>query len=99
MVITNHASDRIRERCGLPKKAVERNVKLAIEKGLTHHESNGKLRKYFEYLSIYNGVAREIRLYSNHVYIFGKNEWLITVLPLPNEHKAAMQKAMKRKYA
>ena len=38
MYITNHARDRLKERCGLPKKALERNAKNALYKGISHNE-------------------------------------------------------------
>jgi len=96
MKISCHASDRIRERCGLPKRAVERNALLALQKGLTHKESTGSLKRYFDWLYLSYGCASNIRLYGNHAYLF-RRDALITVVPLPNAHKAAIQKALKRR--
>jgi len=93
MRISNHASSRIRERCGLPKKAVERNAENALSKGLTREECTGKLQKYFDYLYLSHGIGANIRLYGNHVYIFTHKQ-LITVLPLPNAHRKLVKKAM-----
>lgn len=96
--ITDHARDRIRERVGLPKKAVDGNVVAAFEYGVTHKEATGRLRKYFEYLFLSQGnVGANIRLYGNNVYIFTRNNMLVTVLPLPNAHKAAVRKIIKRR--
>ena len=94
--INAHARKRIKERCGLPKKAVDRNVKLALEKGLTHKESKGSLRKYFDYLFLSHGRGANIRLYGNHAYIFTRDT-LVTVLPLPNAHKATLKKTMEKR--
>ena len=96
MNITDHAYKRIKERCGLPKKAVERNAMLALEKGLTHQESTGSLRRYFDYLFLSHKRGANIRLYGNHVYIF-TSENLVTVLPLPNAHKKTLKKVMDKK--
>jgi len=96
MNITDHAYKRIKERCGLPKKAVERNAKLALEKGLTHKECTGSLRRYFDYLFLSHKKGANIRLYGNHVYIF-TTENLVTVLPLPNAHKKTLKKVMEKR--
>jgi len=96
MNITDHAYKRIKERCGLPKKAVERNAMLALEKGLTHQESTGSLRRYFDYLFLSHKKGANIRLYGNHVYIF-TTENLVTVLQLPNAHKKTLKKVMDKR--
>lgn len=96
MNITNHASKRIKERCGLPKKAVERSALLALEKGLSHKDCTGSLRRYFDYLFLSHKKGANIRLYGNHVYIF-TTENLVTVLPLPNAHKKTLKKVMDKR--
>lgn len=93
--ISYHAKDRIRERCGLPKKSVERNAMLALQKGLTHNEATGRLKKYFDWLYFQNRNGNNIRVYNNHVYIF-KGTALITVLPLPHVYRSAVQKLLNR---
>ena len=87
---------RIKERCGLPKKAVERSATLALQKGLSHKESTGSLKRYFDYLFLSHKKGSNIRLYGNHVYIFTQNS-LVTVLPLPNEHKKSLLKAFEKR--
>jgi len=42
--VTNHAEERLRKRCGLPKKAVEKSAEKAWSTGLTHSECKGNLR-------------------------------------------------------
>ena len=81
--VTKHAKERIRERCGLPKKAVERSVVNAWSNGLTHRECKGNLRKYVDSLYFNNKTAGEIRVFNNHTFMFTKSGTLITVLPLP----------------
>ena len=80
----------------MPKKAVERNAKLALEKGFTHKESKGRLRKYFDYLFLSHGRGANIRLYGNHVYIFTRDK-LVTVIPIPNAYKATLKRAMEKR--
>ena len=98
MRISNHAEDRLKERCGLPKKAIERSVLKAFTDGITHCEVKGRLRKYIDWLCMGgHEVTPTVRLYGNHVYLFGRENSLITVLPLPTEHKSAVVKILRRK--
>ena len=99
MKITEHAKGRIKKRCGLPKKALERNAKTAFDEGVKHSECTGRLRKYCDYLFLSHrhvNSANNIRFYGNHVYIF-MDEKLITVLPLPNIYRDALKKANQRR--
>jgi len=97
LTVTQHAQDRIKTRCGLPKRAVEKNATLALQEGVCHGETTGRLKKYIDWLFLSHNHGGNIRLYNNHVYIFTVSEKLITVLPLPNIYKKAVHKAMKRK--
>jgi len=96
MYITNHAKTRLKERCGLPKKALERNARNAIDRGVCHSECVGNLKKYLDYLFLSHRNGNNIRIYNNHVYIFFY-ERLVTVLTLPNTYKDALNKINKRK--
>jgi len=96
MYITNHARDRLKERCGLPKKALERNAKNALYKGISHNECVGSLKKYLDYLYLSHKNGNNIKIYNNHVYIFFVDR-LVTVLTLPNIYKGALNKLNKRR--
>jgi len=96
--VSDHASQRIRKRVGIPKKSVDTNARKALEHGITHKEASGRLRRYFEYLFLSKGIGTDIRIYGGFVYIFTKKA-LITVFPLPNCHKSAVLKLLKRKQA
>jgi len=97
MDVRKHARKRIKERCGLPGKAIERNAEKALREGVRHSECTGRLKKYIDYLFLSHGRGGNIRLYGNHVYIFTVSEELITVLPLPNAHKNAVKKTLERR--
>ena len=87
--VTRHANKRTRKRVGIPQKAVYRNARSALERGLGYAEAKGGLKRYIGWLySSYNGAANNIRIYNNYVYIF-RDDVLITVLNLPPEHRAA----------
>lgn len=44
MQVSNHANERVNERCGLNKKSAERLGKLASENGISHHDTVGSLK-------------------------------------------------------
>ena len=96
MHLTNHAKERLKTRCGLPKKALERNARKALEKGIRHNECSGKLRKYLDYLFLSHKNGTNIRIYGNHTYIFS-DERLVTVLSFPNSYRSALDKAKRRR--
>ena len=95
--ITNHAVHRLRQRCGLPKKAHERNASSALERGIRYDECSGNLRGYLNELFLSHRNGDNIRIYINYVYIFSGTN-LITVLTLPQKFRAAVNKIiMKRR--
>ena len=84
--VTRHAKERIHERMGLGKNNTNRIADIALEKGLAHGETKGKLRKYLSSLFLTHGVGNNMRVYAEKVFVFQGNR-LITVLPLPNDFK------------
>jgi len=97
LIVTNHANVRIRKRCGLPKKAVERSAVKAWSNGLTHRECKGTLRKYVDDLFFRSIAAKEIRIYNNHTFMFTQCGTLITVLPLPGNLRNLAAKIKRNK--
>ncbi len=81
MKLSKHAEHRIRKRIGIKKKIVEKIKDKAFNKGITHSQVKGRLRKYFDYLYLSHKTATNIRIYINYVRIFSNNT-LITVFPL-----------------
>ena len=98
LIVTSHGEYRTRKRCGIPKKSVKKNANKAFEYGICHKECTGRLKKYIDwlFLSHKSNYPTNIRLYGNHVYIFGEIA-LITTIPLPNIYKNAVNKLKKRK--
>lgn len=90
MQVSNHAKERISERCGLNKKSAERLSKLALENGISHSDTKGSLNKYITSLYFYNEKANNIKIYGEHVFIFSGNN-LITVIPLLNKYKKTVK--------
>lgn len=83
MIVTKHAKERMKERCGLKEKSVDRMAKIAYEKGLRHGDLTGNLKKWVDSLYFYDRRANQIRLYGDKAYIF-HNEKLITVIQIPH---------------
>lgn len=95
-VISDHAAQRLKERLGWNASAQQRMANLALERGLKHTDTSGRLRRYFDKLFLSHGSGNNTRIYGEHVYII-QGQTVVTVLHLPNDLKrAARQAAGKR---
>lgn len=82
MDISEHAKERIKERCGFNKNATERMANKAFEEGITHSQTKGRLNKWVTSLYFKNKSANNIRLYGDKAYIFCDSV-LVTVIQIP----------------
>lgn len=96
MIITRHAEERGKERVGLSKSAIKRLAFLALERGVTHADTTGKLKRLFDSLYFRNKEANNIRIYAEKIFIFS-DQTLITILPLSNEYKGLAAKVLAKK--
>lgn len=80
----------------MPKRLATKKAREALERGITHAEAVGQLRKYFDRLFLAQEKANNIRVYHNHVYLFA-NEALITVFPLPASLRKTAEKIQRKK--
>lgn len=94
MTITNHAKQRMKERCGFNKKTAERMARKAFYEGITHAQTKGKLNKWITSLYFKNEKANNIRLYGDFCFIFA-GETLVTVIPVPVNIKKSMEDMIK----
>jgi len=94
--LSNHGKERLHERVGLSKKSVEKNALLALENGLTHSDTTGRLNKYITKLYLQGRNANNIRVYNHYVYLFAGNT-LITVMHLPQNLCEIADKQNKRR--
>lgn len=83
MIITKHAKQRMKQRCGANKKSADRIAEIAYKKGLKHSKLTGNLRKWVDGLYLKHKQGNQIRLYGDKAYIF-HNERLITVIQIPH---------------
>ena len=97
MCVTKHGGKRSRERVGIPKKAVDRNAKNALEKGVRYEDTCGAMRRYLDWLYLKgSGEANNMRVYGDHVYLF-HDEILITVLNVTPEHRKQAARLQRKK--
>jgi hypothetical protein len=83
MIVTKHAKQRLKQRCGLNEKSSDRMAAVAYEKGLRHSDLTGNLKKWVDSLYFKNEIENQIRLYGDKAYIFHDTK-LITVLRIPH---------------
>ena len=94
--VTAHGKKRIRQRCGIKLKSVDRMAEIAYTRGITHSESTGELKKYIDSLYFYNGQANNVRLHGDKVYIFC-NDILVTVFNIPKKYQNIVNKIARRR--
>lgn len=93
--VTTHAGKRIRERIGVNKKSVQTISDRALQRGLSHADLTGKLKRYVDKLYLNGEVANNIKVYAEKVYLF-RNTTLITVISLPTGLKKLANKLSKK---
>lgn len=86
MVITNHAKLRMKKRCGLNKKSMERMATKALESGVRHKDTIGALNRWISGLYLQELNANNVRLYGEYAFLF-HFDTLITVIEIPNRFK------------
>lgn len=94
-MITKHGSERVNRRMGIPKKGVERQFKLALERGVKHGETKGQLNKWVTKIALNSQSPHHVVLYNGHAFVYaikGGEPLLITVLPIPSN----LMKGVKR---
>lgn len=82
VIVSKHAKKRLKERCGLNKRSIQRIADKAFTDGVRHSDTRGRLNKWITSLYFYNKTADNIRLYGDKVYIFAGNI-LVTVIQIP----------------
>lgn len=95
MNISNHARQRMKERCGFNKKAQGRMAEKAFNNGITHKQTKGRLHKWVTSLFFKNCNANNIRVYGGYAFIFA-GETLVTVIPVPVNIRKNMNKMIKK---
>ena len=89
--VSHHAKKRIKEREGTTQaKEIEKKVTCAWKKGIKHSEAKGDLCRWMDGCFLRHRSATDMRLYCGYLYIFGHNQVLFTMYPLPGNLKENM---------
>lgn len=83
--VSRHGRERAVQRLGIPRRAVERMARRAFAAGVERLQTKGDLRRYLD--NKYRIEAREpqyMRVYGEHVYIFGLDGTFVTTWRLPS---------------
>lgn len=94
-MITKHGSERVNRRMGIPKKGVERQFKLALERGIKHGDTKGQLNKWVTKIALNSQNPHHVVLYNGHAFVYatqGGVPLLITVLPIPSNLMKVVKK-------
>lgn len=83
--VTHHAYERVRERLGLKKAALDRLLPRIMEKGKRHGDLKGNLHNWISG-KFRAHHATDMRVYGHHCFFF-KGNCLITVLHVPPDLK------------
>lgn len=87
--VSKHATKRMRQRLGIPKKAVESEALRAVSLGLKEEDFSGSFREYLAESHLLNEFDGDYFITPSCIHVVA-NATVITVLPLPKEHKATV---------
>lgn len=96
MEISMHAAERLKERCGMNKKSMQRMAQKVFDEGIRHSQTKGRLNKWVTGLYFKNPKAKNIRLYGDKAYIFC-GEILVTVIQIPAGLMKDFKKMVKKR--
>ncbi|MEI4281742.1 hypothetical protein [Tetragenococcus halophilus] len=83
--ISMHGRGRIAKRMGIPKKAVDRQFNLAIEKGYRRKDLKGRIVKWMTKIMYKNELSpKEVIVYNNFCFVISKDDVLVTVFSIPS---------------
>lgn len=94
--ITKHAEKRLKERSGISQKAADRIMDSVWQKGLSHADLRGNLRKWVDSKRFWERNVDQIRLYGDKLYLFSE-EKLVTVIQIPQDLAKEVSKQRKKR--
>ena len=96
VIITDHGGKRARERIGINHRAVRRMANKVFVNGYSPQEFGGPFRRYLDGVYGRNGSHIVIRFYGEHIWIFGYENALITVLVVPHKYRSKVRSKKRR---
>jgi len=91
--VTKHGNKRVRQR--IKAKDVERVASIAFQDGLRQRETKGRLAKYLASLSL--TYLTDPVIYNENVFVYSKDQALVTTFPLPFRYRSSANSQQKRK--
>lgn len=91
MQVSHHGAQRVRERLGVPKRAVTRMAEKALAEGRQHSDFSGSFRRYLDATFFRYRTASNMRVYAGHLFIFSKDTLITAWLLPPKFHKIAVR--------
>lgn len=82
MIITKHAYQRAKERCGLNKQALDRVMPRMLESGIDRANTHGKLRKYLDWVYHKGYETSDLIVYNQYAFIVC-DDILLTIYHIP----------------
>ena len=79
--VSNHAKQRLKERCGTKKSSAKRMASLAASRGVERSNTKGPLRRWLD--AKYTSENGQVIAYGDKAYIFSDQMVLITVMQIP----------------
>lgn len=84
--ITKHGRERISKRMGIPKKSVDRQFQLALNKGYRRKDLKGHIVKWMTKEMHRNELnPKEAIVFNNFLFVISYDNTLITVYPIPSD--------------
>lgn len=68
--ITNHGRKRVRQRIGVPSRAVQRLADRALREGLRHGDIAGAMGRWLDSLYLRSQGANNMRIFGDKVFLF-----------------------------
>ena len=85
MTVSKHANKRIKGRMGINMKSGDRQLSLAIERGIHHGQMKGNLRKWADSFALRDEKKKYVVTYNAHLFLIDKSsKTLITMIPVPS---------------
>ena len=83
MIVSKHGEERTCERFGISKWEVNQLIKKSLFEGKGRREFRGPVRNYLDKVFLNYGSWPTIRVYEDYLFIFGRDDTLITMWKLP----------------
>ena len=95
MIVTRHADKRIRQRVGIPRRAIVPHVQKVFGCGTHRLSTKGNLYRYLDKKYHVNRSANNVVLHGLFIYFF-RDDTLITVLDVPPSLRSHALSLIKR---